>query len=103
MPEIVVHHRVDTEARKRSSDYRLRKRQSFRAGWYLYFLFFPFKLIPRKLAYTLWTQIQLKVFRGDWNAGLGVLQAIGDVVINMHRIIKDYNRLSIEELMEFSK
>lgn len=102
-PEILVHHRVNLKARKNNDDYRLRTRRSLRSGWYLFFLFVPLSLIPRKLAYTLWIQVKTKIFKGDWKAGLGIAQAIGDVIINLPRLIKENNRLSYKEYQEFSK
>lgn len=102
-PEILVHHRVNLKARKNNDDYRLRTRRSLRSGWYLFFLFVPLSLIPRKLAYTLWIQIKTKILRGDWRAGIGIAQAIGDVIINFPRLIKENNRLSYKEYREFSK
>lgn len=103
VPEILVHHRVDIKARKNEKDYRLRLRRSFRSGWYLYFLFYPWKIIPRKLAFTLWVQLKTKVFKGDYKALLAILQATFDVICNFPRLIKNSNRLSENEFLEFSK
>jgi glycosyltransferase involved in cell wall biosynthesis len=103
VPDILVHHRVDIKARKKSSDYRLRTRRSFRSSWYLYLLFFPFRLIPEKLLYTLWVQIKNKTFKGDWKATLGILQALGDVILNIPRLMQQSNRLTTKEFQEFSK
>lgn len=103
LPEVLVNHRVDIKSRKKDSDYQLRLRRSLRSGWYLYFLFYPWQLVPKKSVYTLWIQLKTKVFKGDWKAGLGILQAIGDLIINIPRLIKQSNRLSIIEFKEFSK
>jgi len=62
VPDILVHHRVDIKNRKNDKDYQLRLRRSLRSGWYLYFLFYPWQLIPRKLTYTLWIQFKNKGF-----------------------------------------
>ncbi|MHB1147224.1 MAG: glycosyltransferase family 2 protein [Lutibacter sp.] len=97
VPEILVHHRVDLKARKKENDYRLRLRRSFRSGWYLYFLFYPWKLIPRKMIYTLWMQIKNKVLKGDFKAMLAIMQAIGDVIINFPKLMKQNNRLTTKE------
>ncbi|MGX7668104.1 glycosyltransferase family 2 protein [Flavobacterium pedocola] len=102
-PEVLVHHRVDLSARKNNKDYQLRQRRALRAGWYLYFMFYPWKVIPRKLAYTLWIQLKTKVFKGSFKATMAILQAMGDVLVNMPKLISQSNRLTSEELNQFSK
>lgn len=103
VPEILIHHRVDIKTRKKEKDYRLRLRRSLRSGWYLYFLFYPWKIIPRKLVYTLWIQLKTKVFKGDVKALFAIVQAIGDVIFNFPRLLKHANRLSKKEFSEYSK
>ena len=68
LPDVLVNHRVDLKNRKKSADYSLRLQRSLRSGWYLYFLFYPIAVIPRKLFYTLWIQLKSKVFKGDFKA-----------------------------------
>lgn len=101
-PEILVHHRVDIKARKKDNDYQLRTRRSLRAAWYLYFLFYPLPLTPRKIAYSIWIQLKQKTFKGDYKATLGLLQAIGDVFWNLPKIVQQSNRLTSVEFKEFS-
>lgn len=103
LPNVLVNHRVDIKARKNEKDYRLRLRRSLRSGWYLYILFYPWKLIPRKIAYTLWMQIKNKVLKGDWKASLAILQALGDVVINLARLLSNSNRLTEKEFKDYNK
>jgi len=103
VPEILVQHRVDIKSRKKEKDYRLRLRRSLRSGWYLYFLFYPWKLIPKKFVYTLWMQLKLKVFKGDFKAFIAILQALFDVLFNFPKLIKNSNRLSMEEFNEYAK
>ena len=103
VPDILVHHRVDIKSRKKDKDYRLRLRRSLRSGWYLYFLFYPWKLIPKKFVYTLWIQLKLKVFKGDFKALIAIVQALFDVLFNFPKLIKNSNRLTIKEFKEFSK
>lgn len=103
VPEIVVHHRVNIKARKKGKDYQLRLRRSLRSGWYLYFLFYPLNLIPKKFIYTLWVQIKLKVFKGDFKALVAIIQALLDVIYNIPRLIKNSNRLDLVEFKEYSK
>lgn len=101
VPQILVHHRVNLKARKKEKDYRLRLRRSLRSGWYLYFMFYPWKLIPRRMIYTIWIQVKIKVLKGDWKAGIAIIQAIGDVIINMPRLLNQSNRLSIKEFKKY--
>lgn len=103
VPHILVHHRVDIKARKKDKDYRLRLRRSLRSGWYLYVLFFPWQEIPKRFAYTLWQQIKLKVFKGDWKALLAIIQALGDIIINIPRLLKNANRLTLQEFKQFQQ
>lgn len=103
LPDILVHHRVDIKSRKKEKDYRVRLRRSLRSGWYLYFLFYPWKQIPKRFIYTLWRQFKLKVFKGDFKAFIVILQALGDVIINLPRLIRNSNRLSKKEFLKYSK
>ena len=101
MPEILVHHRVNVAKRKDDKDYQIRKRRSLRAGWYLYFIFYPITVIPRKFGYTLWQQIKKYTFKGDIKATIAVFQALGDLVLNSYTIFKTSNRLTKVEYKEF--
>ncbi|WP_445737888.1 glycosyltransferase family 2 protein [Mariniflexile sp.] len=101
--DILVHHRVDVKARRKDKDYQIRLRRSLRSGWYLYFLFYPWALIPKRFLYTLWIQLKTKVFKGDFKAFLAIIQALVDVVINMPRLMKNANRLSKKEFLEYYK
>jgi len=100
-PKILVHHRVQVADRKHHQDYTLRLRRSLRAGWYLYFLFYPAKLIPRKFGYTLWIQLKLKVFKGDFKALKGIILAIIDVIISLPRLVKDRKSLSTKRYYNY--
>ncbi|WP_396171303.1 glycosyltransferase family 2 protein [Flavobacterium sp.] len=101
LPEVLVHHRVDIKARKQHKDYIERQRRSLRAGWYLFFLFYPLKAIPRKMAYSLWMQFKLKVFQGDFKVLLAIVLALLDLVWNTRKIIKNSNRLTNKEYEEY--
>ncbi len=103
LPTVLVHHRVDLKVRKTQSDYTLRLRRSLRSGWNLYFLFFPLYKIPRMLAYSIWMQLKLKVFKGDFKALKAILQAGFDVICFTPKIIKNSNRLTLKEYAEFEK
>ena len=94
LPEVLVNHRVDVKSRRNNDDYALRLRRSLRSGWYLFFLFYPCREIPRKMVYSLWIQFKLKVFKGDFKALLAIILAMLDLVWNMPKIIKNSNRLT---------
>lgn len=102
VPELVVQHRVEVKARKNESDYAQRQRRNFRAGWYLYLLFYPWSVIPKKLVYTLWMQIKTKVLKGDGRATKGLVLALWDVFIHIPRLLKESNRFSSDEFKKYS-
>lgn len=102
-PEVLVNHRVDVKARRNNADYSIRLKRSLRSGWYLFFLFYPFKNIPRKMAYSLWMQFKLKVFKGDFKALQAIVLALFDLVWNIPRIIKNSNRLTDKEYKEYNQ
>jgi len=103
LPEVLVHHRVDVKTRKNNADYTIRLRRSLRSGWYLFFLFYPLKTIPRKMAYSLWMQFNLKVFKGDFKALQAIILALLDLIWNIPRIIKNSNRLNQKEFKDYEK
>jgi hypothetical protein len=49
------------------------------------------------MAYSIWKQLQLKVFKGDWKALQAILLALLDLIWNMPRIVKNANRLTTKE------
>ena len=103
LPDVLVHHRVDIKARKSNADYSLRLRRSLRSGWYLFFMFCPIKKIPRKMAYSLWIQFKLKVFKGDWKALQAIVFALLDLMLAIPKIIKNSNRLTNIEYEAYQK
>ncbi len=103
LPSILVHHRVDINARKKNSDYLLRLRRSLRSGWNLFFLFYPIQKIPRLLFYTIWMQFKLKVFKGDFKALIAIILALLDCIYFIPKIVKHKNRLTLKEYHEFQK
>lgn len=96
-PEILVNHRVDIKSRKNNIDFVQRTRRSLRAGWSLFFLFLPWREIPRKMAYSIWMQFRLKILKGDIQTLKGLLLAIFDLLRFIPKIIQNKNRLSITE------
>jgi hypothetical protein len=61
------------------------------------------KIIPRKLAYSIWMQLKLKVFKGDFKALKALLLAVLDLLFSIPKIIKNTNRLSIQEYNDYQK
>ena len=102
-PQVLVNHRVNFISRKKSDDYYLRQRRSFSSGWYLYFMFYPLSVIPRKILYTLFIQLKNKTFRGDFKSTKAILLAIFDVFKNMPKCINESNRLTTKEYKLFCK
>lgn len=103
LPQVLVNHRVNIKNRKKNSDYSLRLQRSLRSGWYLYFLFYPISLIPKKLGYSIWWQLKLKVFKGDFKALKAILLAMLNVLFSIPKIAKNANRLSMQEYKEYEK
>lgn len=103
LPEVLVNHRVDVKSRKGNADYYTRLQRSLRAGWYLYFLFYPKKKIPRKMVYSLWIQFKLKVFKGDFKALGAITLAFLDLALSFPKIIKNSNRLTQNEYDLYNK
>lgn len=103
LPSVLVHHRVDVKSRKNNTDYAVRLRRSLASGWYLYFLFYPIKTIPKKIVYSLWIQLKNKTFKGDFKATKGIFNAISDLVLNSPKLVKQSNRLSYQEYQEILK
>jgi glycosyltransferase involved in cell wall biosynthesis len=103
LPEVLVHHRVDIKSRKQNPDYTLRLRRSLRSGWYLFFLFFPLEIIPRKMAYSIWMQLKLKVFKGDFKAFQALIMAMFDLVCCIPKIMRNRNRLTRKEYDAYLK
>ncbi len=103
LPSVLVHHRVDLKLRKFQKDYTIRLRRSLSSGWNLYLLFFPKNKIPRKLAYSIWMQLKLKVFKGDFKALSALLKAVADVSLSLPKAFNKANRLTAAEFEEYSK
>jgi len=103
LPEVLVHHRVELKSRKKQPDYTRRLRRSLRTGWYLYLLFLPKKVIPRKMMYSIYMQLRLKVFKGEFRALKALLLAKFDLFFNSRLIFKNRNRFNIKEWDEFTK
>jgi glycosyltransferase involved in cell wall biosynthesis len=103
LPEILVHHRVNVNDRKKSDDYVIRSRRAFRAGWYLFFLFYPIHIIPRKMAYSIWMQFKFKVLKGDMKALQAISLALLDLLLAMPKILKNSNRLTLEEYNAYQR
>lgn len=103
LPEVLVNHRVDLKLRKNNADYVVRSRRSLRSGWFLFFLFYPVRTIPKKLMYSIWMQFKLKVCKGDMKALRAISFALLDVALAIPKIMKNSNRLTLEEYNAYQK
>jgi len=104
LPEVLTHHRVDLKLRKNNDDYYIRQRRALRSDWYLYFLFVPLKLIPKKIAYSIWIQLLQRVLiNRNPNAIKPIALAIFDVCAAIPKIMKYKNRLTTEQYAQYKK
>jgi len=101
LPQVLVHHRVDNKARKKNKDYVRRTRRALHASWSNILIFFPLYTLPRKLMYSVYAQLRLKVFKGDFRAGLGLLGAIIQVLVNLPKLINKRNTLTRSEYLAY--
>lgn len=100
-PDILIHHRVDIKSRKKNKDYIQRTRRSLRSGWYLYLMFYPKRLIPKRMAYSIWMQCRTKVIKGDFKALIAIKLAMMDLLLNIIKILQNSNRLTLDEFKKF--
>jgi glycosyltransferase involved in cell wall biosynthesis len=103
LPEVLVNHRVEVKNRKQQNDYTSRLRKSLRAGWYLYFMFYPWAVIPRKMLYSIGMQFKLKVFKGDFRAFAALILALFDLIIHLPKTMRSSNRFSKEQMNQFQR
>lgn len=101
LPDVLIHHRVDVKKRKKDKNFSNRSRLSLRAAWYLYFIFLPIGYLPRKITYSIWVQLKLKVFKGDINALKGLIMALKDLFFNLKKISNSRDGLSEEEFKTY--
>ncbi|WP_100611965.1 glycosyltransferase family 2 protein [Confluentibacter lentus] len=97
LPEVLIQHRVDIKNRKKNSDYLIRLRRSLASGWYLYFLFWPKKRIPKQMIYSIFIQFKNKVVKGDIKAFIAIVMALLDLIKAFHKVAKHSNRFSDDE------
>lgn len=94
LPQVLIQHRVDNISRKTNTDYGNRLTRSLSSGWYLFFMFYPLQCIPKSFLYSIGMQIKNKVLKGDFQAALAICKALGNVLLNLPKIILQSNRLS---------
>jgi glycosyltransferase involved in cell wall biosynthesis len=103
LPQIIAHHRVDIKKRKKNKDYLQRTRRALRSGWYLYFIFVPLKLVPKKIFYSIYIQVRLKALKGDWRLLIALALAFFDLFVNLFNIINCANRYSSKEYIAYKE
>ncbi|MGC4041471.1 MAG: glycosyltransferase [Flavobacterium sp.] len=103
VPGLLVQHRVDLKNRTQTArDFGFRHRRSLRSDWYNYFMFFPWKEIPGKLAYSIWMQCR-KIFKGDFKVIAPLFLALFDLTISIPKLISNRNAFSSEDYINFNK
>jgi GT2 family glycosyltransferase len=102
VPDILVQHRVDIKTRKKNSDYTIRLRRSLRSGWYLFFLFYPWDVIPKKIIYTLFIQIKKKVLKGDVRSIIAISGALIDLILKLPKLIFNRNALNKVQYRDYT-
>ena len=55
------------------------------------------------MAYSIWMQLKLKVFKGDMRALQAIALAMFDLVMSIQKIIKNSNRLTNKQYKEYQK
>jgi hypothetical protein len=103
LPDILVQHRVELKARRLQRDYKIRLQRSLFSGWSLMGLFYPLGLIPRRLAYSIWMQLKLKVFKGDFIALVALIGAFWNLVWSVPKIIRERRGFSSSEFNAFEQ
>ncbi|WP_339660424.1 glycosyltransferase family A protein [Croceibacter atlanticus] len=101
LPSVLGHHRVDIRSRKQNNDYLLRTRRSLRSGWYLYAMFYPKRLVFKKITYSIYAQFKNKIIKGDYRVAFALCQALLDLILNTPKLIRNREGLSIKEFEEF--
>jgi GT2 family glycosyltransferase len=102
-PKIFIHHRVNINSRKKDNDYLTRNRRSISSGWYLCFMFVPFKHIPKYWIYSFYSQIRRKLMKGDIAIIWILMKAILDIILNFPKIISFSDRLSESQHKDYLK
>lgn len=104
LPQILVQHRVDLEARSTANkDFGSRYRRSLRAGWYLYFVFYPVSKIPKIFAYSIFFQFKTKALKGNLKVIIPLFHALLDLVIQFPKCIKNRNALTKLEYLKYKE
>jgi hypothetical protein len=60
-------------------------------------------MIPWKMGYSIWMQLKLKVFKGDFKALYALILALSDLIFAVPKIIRNANRLTTEEYSIYQK
>jgi glycosyltransferase involved in cell wall biosynthesis len=103
LPSVFVLHRVDLKARRHNKAFGDRYKNALKADYYLYFLFFPMKVIPKKLAYSLYIQFKNKIFKDQPRLVFPLMSALFAVLAHIPTIIRERNALSYNQYKEFTK
>lgn len=102
LPPVLVWHRVDMKARKTMKGFGLRYRRALRADWHLYFLFFPWAKIPKRMGYSVAMQIK-KIFGGNFRVAIPIFRALADVLFSLPQYRRNRKALSMHDYEAFGK
>lgn len=103
IPSILVHHRVDMKARVKNEDYLQRQRRSLRSGWYIYFMCYPKRILFRKFASSLWSQLKRKTIKGDIKATRAIVLALIDLLYHIPYYLTNTYRFTHIEYSDYIK
>ncbi|RZJ34654.1 MAG: glycosyltransferase [Flavobacterium sp.] len=97
LPQVLIQHRVDLQARKNNKDYKIRYRNGLRADYFLFFLFLPWRLIPNKLGYSVYAQLSTRIFKGEFAMLWPLLSALWQVISHFPRLLRERSAFTKEE------
>ncbi len=104
LPQVLVQHRVDLGARKSdAADARRRFKNSLKADWNNYLLFYPLPKAFRKMAYSVAMQFKTKIFKGHPGLVFPLTGTIAGLLYHLPRIARNRNALTVSQYAAFMK
>lgn len=102
LPYLLVHHRVDMQARRNTSANFYKYHKTLRAGLYLFILFYPWTAALRALAYSIAVQVQKRLLQErNWIMGKGIVLALRDVLIHLPRLLKQRSAFTSQQWQQW--
>ncbi len=100
LPSVLVHHRVDMQARRESRDFSVRYRRSLRSGFYLQFLFYPGFKSWRHFAASIARQARNRILK-NYRLAKPLAQALADLARNAPIVARHRTPLSAERYRQY--